>query len=113
MKLRMEKKQEKKIKNLEKKSKRQNRPLRTKEPKRNKTMLAIDELKAKRTADKQKRAAEAEKKHDDQNSVREPLKASDVFSDSSGDSDSSSSNGDDDEEEDKDKSGERYYMHTC
>ena len=101
MKLRMEKKQERKMKQLEKKSKKRQRSLRAKEPKQNKTTRAIVELKATRNAEKQKKAAEAEKKQQSGTPVllREPLKAADVFSDSSGDTDSSGSEEDNEDKE--------------
>ncbi|XP_019849879.1 PREDICTED: RNA polymerase-associated protein RTF1 homolog [Amphimedon queenslandica] len=108
MQLRLGKKQEKKMKKSSKKHGQSRSGLRAKEPKQNKTMRAIDELKAKRNADKQKKAAAAEadqKKQEQQQLRREPLKVNEVFSETSGESEGSSSSGeeesDDDTKEDK------------
>ena len=75
--------------------------------KEDKTTKAIDELRANRTADKQRKAAEAEQ----QQHRREPLKASDVFSNSSEESSSDSSDDDDgDSSADEPGPGDRYSL---
>lgn len=97
---------EKKMKQLENKKSQKHRTLRTKDPKQNKTMIAIDELRAKRSADKQKKAAEAVKRQEE-TIKREPLKVKEVFSDTSDEEDESGEEGEEgtSEEEEEEEEG--------
>lgn len=115
----MQLRKEKKLKKSSKKHGQSRSGLRAKEPKQNKTMRAIDELKAKRNADKQKKAAAAEadqKKQEQQQQVRrEPLKVDEVFSESSAESEGSSSSSEEesDEETKEEKLVWGYYVYYC
>ena len=81
------KKQQQKLKKKRKDHDSKSRTLRVKEPKQTKTTRAIDELRATRTADKQKKAERKNVEDTSPVNKKQPLQVSSVFSSDDDDDD--------------------------